>query len=86
MTLCPTDPGSLPFVATLFDELLPHFSSRLFNVGCDETQVGEGRSKAECEKRGAGRVYLDFLLGIYREVKVRGSTMMFWGDIIMKHP
>ena len=86
MTLCATDPASLTFVASLFDELLPHFSSRLFNVGCDETQVGEGRSKAACEQRGAGRVYLDFLLGIYREVKARGYTMQFWGDIIMKHP
>ena len=48
-TLCPTDPASLAFVSSLYDELLPHFSSSLFNVGCDETQVGEGRSKAECE-------------------------------------
>jgi len=86
MTLCAADPASLPFVAGLFDELLPHFSTRLLNVGCDETQVGQGRSKAESERRGAGRVYLDFLLSIYREVKKRGFTMMFWGDIIMKHP
>lgn len=86
MTLCATDPGSLSFVAGLFDELLPHFSSRLFNVGCDETQVGQGRSKAESERLGAGRVYLNFLLSIYREVTKRGFTMMFWGDIIMKHP
>ena len=85
-TLCPTDPASLEFISGLYDELLPHFSSGLLNVGCDETQVGEGRSKAECERRGAGRVYLDFLLGIYREVSKRGHTMQFWGDIIMKYP
>ncbi len=86
MTLCATDPASLTFVASLFDELLPHFTSPLFNVGCDETQVGRGRSKEECKRRGEGRVYLDFLLSIYREVKARGRTMQFWGDIIMKYP
>ncbi len=86
-SLCPGDPGSLELVRSLYDELLPHFTSRMFNVGCDETfDVGQGRSKAECEKLGAGRVYLDFLLKIHREVKARGHTMQFWGDIIVQHP
>jgi len=86
-SLCPIDPGSLKLVGSLYDELLPHFSSRMFNVGCDETfDVGQGRSKAECEKLGAGRVYLDFLLKIYHEVKARGHTMQFWGDIIVQQP
>ena len=34
--LCPTDPRSIAFVASLYDELLPNFSSKLFNVGCEE--------------------------------------------------
>jgi len=86
-SLCPLDPGSLELVRSLYDELLPHFSSRMFNVGCDETfDLGQGRSKDECEKRGTGRVYLDFLLKIYREVKARDHTMQFWGDIIVQQP
>ncbi|MFC1975210.1 glycoside hydrolase family 20 zincin-like fold domain-containing protein [Chloroflexota bacterium] len=86
-TLCPGDPGSLELVRSMFDELLPHFSSSQFNVGCDETvDLGQGRSKDLVAERGAGRVYLDFLLQIYREVKARGRTMQFWGDIIMAHP
>jgi hypothetical protein len=86
-SLCPLDPGSIALVRDLFDELLPHFSSRQINVGCDETfDVGLGRSKEAVEKEGAGRVYLDFLLKIYREAKARGRTMQFWGDIIMEHP
>ncbi len=85
-SLCPIDPGSLDLVRSLYDELLPHFTSRQINVGCDETfDLGQGRSKAECQ-RGAGRVYLDFLLKIYQEVKARGHTMQFWGDIIVQHP
>jgi hypothetical protein len=86
-TLCPGDPGSLLLIADLFDELLPHFSSPLFNVGCDETwDLGQGRSRAKCEARGAERVYLDFLLKIYHLAKERGRTMMFWGDIILHRP
>ncbi len=72
---------------SLYDELLPHFFSRMFNVGCDETvDLGQGRSKAAVETQGIGRVYLDFLLQIYQEVTARGHTMQFWGDIIMEHP
>jgi hypothetical protein len=59
----------------------------MFNVGCDETwDLGQGRSKDECAARGAGRVYLDFLLKIHREVTDRGRQMQFWGDIILQHP
>lgn len=86
-SLCPGDPGSLELVRSLFDELLPHFSSRQLNVGCDETfDLGQGRSKEECEERGTERVYLDYLLRVYDEVTKRGHTMQFWGDIIVQKP
>ena len=86
-SLSPADPGSLALVSGLYDELLPHFSSRQFNVGCDETfDLGLGRSKALVAEQGAGRVYLDFLLEIYQQVKARGYTMQFWGDIIRDYP
>ncbi|MCX6343730.1 MAG: family 20 glycosylhydrolase [Armatimonadetes bacterium] len=85
--LCPIDEKSVPFLAGLYDELLPHFSSKPFNVGLDETiDLGYGRSKSICEELGTGRVYLDFLLKVYTLTKERGRKMMFWGDIIMKHP
>lgn len=86
-SLCPLDPGSLELVCSLYDELLPHFTNRMINVGCDETwDLGQGRSKEECERRGVGRVYLDFILRIYQAVKARRHTMQFWGDIIIQHP
>jgi hypothetical protein len=85
--LCATDPASLTFVEELWDQLLPHFSSRLVNVGCDETfDLGLGRSKAECEKRGKGRVYLDYLRALDQRVRARGRRMQFWGDIVLQHP
>jgi hexosaminidase len=68
-TLAPNHPGTLPFLRGLYDELLPNFSSRFFNVGCDETwDLGRGQSKKLCEAKGKGRVYLDFLKKIHREV------------------
>ncbi|MGA9452619.1 MAG: family 20 glycosylhydrolase [Verrucomicrobiia bacterium] len=86
-TLAPNHPGTLPFLRGLCDELLPNFSSQFFNVGCDETwDLGRGQSKKLCARRGKGRVYLDFLKSIHREVSRRGRGMMFWGDIILKYP
>ena len=86
-TLAPNHPGTLPFLRGLYEELLPNFSSEFFNVGCDETwDLGKGQSKKLCATKGRGRVYLDFLKKIHLEVSACGKTMMFWGDIILKHP
>jgi hypothetical protein len=86
-TLAPNHPGALPFLRGLYDELLPNFSSALFNIGGDETwDLGKGRSKKLCAAKGKGRVYLEFLKKIHREVSRRDRRMMFWGDIILKHP
>jgi len=85
-TLQPND-ASLALLRDLYDQLLPNFKSRNFNVGCDETfELGRGASKDICEKNGRLRVYLDFLLRIADDVKSRGYTMQFWGDIIHEAP
>ncbi len=44
------------------------------------------KAKNFATTKGKGRVYLDFLKKIHREVSGRGKTMMFWGDIILKYP
>jgi hexosaminidase len=81
------DEESLAFLDSLYHEYLPNFSSRMFNVGCDETwELGQGWSKALCEERGKTRVYLDFLLKIHQLVIAHDRQMMFWGDIILHEP
>ena len=86
-SLAPTNPESLALVRGMLDELLPHFTSRTVNIGCDETfDVGHGQSKAAVEEKGEGRVYLDYLLKLYAEVSRRGFRTQFWGDIINDHP
>lgn len=86
-TLNPQDPGSINLIESIYDDLLPFFTLEQFNVGCDETfELGKGKSKELCDKIGAGQVYLDYLLKVYRLVNDREKTMMFWGDIINNYP
>jgi hypothetical protein len=86
-SLCPTDPGALELLADLYDQLLPCFTSRLFNVGCDETlDLGRCRSAAACAERGREEVYVDFLRQVHRLVAERGRRMQIWGDIILERP
>ncbi len=85
--LCATDPKSLVFLESLYDELLPHFSSSRFNVGLDEpVDLGLDRSKALCAERGAQRVYLDFVRAIAERVRAHGLRMEMWADIVVKEP
>lgn len=83
----PTIPGTKNLMSELFAELLPNFTSRYFNINCDETEaLGSGQSKEIVKQQGVGRVYLDYLLQLKSEVEKYGRTIQFWGDIILKHP
>jgi hexosaminidase len=86
-SLCPTDPETLKFLSGLYTELLPNFSSPFFNVGCDETfDIGQGRSKADCDRIGIHRVYLNFIREVHHLVQANQKQMMFWGDVILHQP
>ena len=81
------DRQSLEFIDSLYEEFLPNFTSRLFNIGCDETwELGKGRSKQRCEKESTEKVYFDFLVDLSSLVNKHQHQMMFWGDIILKQP
>ncbi|OKP94552.1 family 20 glycosylhydrolase [Paenibacillus sp. P32E] len=81
------DPEVLELLGTMYDDLLPYFTSKQFNVGCDETyELGLGKSKASAGAAGKGQLYLSFLQKIHKLVLERGKTMQFWGDIIIQHP
>ena len=89
--ICPTDPKSLKFIRDLYDQLLPNFRSRLFNVGCDEVMElmsdGKGRSWDVVSKTSEVAVWLDFFRKLCAEAEKRGRTAMFWDDMIVrKHP
>lgn len=78
---------SIELLNELFDEYLPNFSSRKFNIGCDETwELGQGWSKKRCASKGTTQVYLDFLGQIHKLVLQRNHETMFWGDIVLRQP
>ena len=84
--LSPTS-ESLDFARALLEELMPHFSSRRVNIGCDETfELGRGRSKARVDDLGRGRVYLEFLQELLKVVHASGREALFWGDVLRSHP
>jgi hexosaminidase len=85
--LNPQDPRSLELLQDLYGQLLPNYRAALFNVGCDEVfGLSSGRCAAAVQEKGEGRVYLDFLLKIFRLVEKHGCRPAFWGDIILKYP
>jgi hexosaminidase len=85
--LCPTDPRSILLAKDLIHQMVSCFRSRQVNVGCDETiDLGYGRSKEAVEKRGRGRVYLEYLKEIYGICTSENRIMQFWADILLKYP
>lgn len=86
-SLDPTNPKSLELMQELYAELLPNFSSKFFNIGCDETvELGLGKSAPVCNKESKGKVYLDYLIKLNSEANKHGKQTQFWGDIITNHP
>lgn len=86
-TLNPGSEEVLPFISDLYDELLPCFTSSMLNIGGDETfDLGQGKSEARCKEIGVGKVYVEFIKKLEKEVNSRGKKMQFWGDIILNHP
>ena len=85
-TLKPNE-ASIDFVTELHEELLPNFSSKRFNIGCDETwELGLGWSRSLAEKKGKRNVYLEHLIAITESVINQGIQPQFWGDIILEQP
>ena len=86
-TLSPANPAIYPFLESLFDEFLPCFTSKRFNVCCDETwDLGLGQSYELCQEKGKGVVYLGHILRLRELAAKHGRTIQFWGDIIRKYP
>ena len=80
-------PEAERFIARLYDEYLPNFTSGSLNIGCDETfELGHGRSKKICDKIGMPQLYFDFLSTLIRLAGERGRKVMMWGDMLGQHP
>lgn len=86
-SLCPTDPRSIELVDDLISQQLACVSSRLINIGCDETyDVGQGRSSEAVRRLGRALVYGRFVGQVCQRALARGARPMFWADIALEHP
>lgn len=86
-TLNPLHPGSLKLISELYQELLPHFSSQLFNVNADEAfDLGLGASRQAITEQGKAAVYFEYLDKLNELVQSQGRRMLYWGDFYWEHP
>lgn len=87
-TLNPFLPESLELIDKIYEGLLPAFSSRILNIGMDEPhELGMNETKEECDKRGVGNVYTEYLNKVISLASEKyGMTPMFFDDIVFKHP
>lgn len=75
---------SADFMGELYREFLPNFSSEKFNVGGDEPwELGQGRSRALCEKIGRRAAYVGQMIRLKKRAEACGKKIMFWGDVLL---
>lgn len=86
-TIDVTNPDSLKLIQSMLAEFMELFQSRKFNLCADETfDLGTGRSKAEAEKLGKSRLYINYVKELAEFIVARGRRPMFWGDVIVGFP
>jgi len=85
-TISPAHPQTYYFLESLFDELLPLFSSDLFNVCCDEPwSLGKGQSYELCKENGTDMVFLEHILKLKKIAEKYGKRIMCWADVILHY-
>ncbi len=86
-TMDASNPQSVEFVKSLYDDFLPYTKSKYFNMNFDEPfELGHGKSKELVLQKGLGEVFVDYFLKLYDHVKKYDKTPMIWGDVLLKHP
>jgi len=86
-TLNPLDKASVQHVLQMISELAVVSKGSYFHVNMDEPfELGQGKSKEECEKTSKAKVYLDFQNQIFTWLKEHKLTPLFWADVLIHHP
>ncbi|MEQ8822734.1 MAG: glycoside hydrolase family 20 zincin-like fold domain-containing protein [Sumerlaeia bacterium] len=81
------DRRALALLGRMHDEYIPLFDSEFVNFSADETYaLGKGKNAEEAERIGVGNLYLEHIDWLNEQAKRYGRRMMFWGDIVLKHP
>lgn len=85
--LSPVEKGTYKLLKELYEEILPLFPSKFFNVCCDETVgLGEGKSKKKAKKIGKGGLFLQHILWLYDLLSKYNKKLLLWGDMLLEFP
>lgn len=83
LTIDPCNPASFELIASMLDEYMALFRTKLFNICSDETfDLGKGRNQGKSEQE----LYMPFVKKLCEHVAATGRTPMFWGDIVLRFP
>jgi hexosaminidase len=78
---------AIEFSKSLILEYMSLFSSKKFNICCDETfDLASEKSKSLAEEKGRDNLYIDYVAELCSFLIEKGITPMFWGDIVYKQP
>lgn len=78
-TIDVSNPESIELIKSLIDQFMPCFTSKYFNICCDETfDLGKGKNQG----KDPAVLYTDFVKQIVEYVRSKGKTPMMWGDVI----
>ena len=84
-SLCTTSQDALNLIDDMFSEYLPLFESQWVNICFDEPyDIGKGKS-APLGKDGSV-LYVEFLNKVHDLAAKYGKKIMFFGDVIVRHP
>lgn len=86
-TLDPMDPETSSFVQSLFDDLLPNFTSEHVNINLDEPyELGHGKSLQLAQEVGLPRIYMEYLGKVLEMIHRHGKKAYMWGDVLFHYP
>lgn len=86
-TLNVSNPGTMDFIKGLISEYRALFTSKKFNICCDETyDLGKCRSKALADEKGEQELYVEHVSELCQWLLDQGVTPQFWGDIMWRAP
>ena len=85
--LSPAKEESYRFLKDVFSEVAPAYSSKLFNINCDEVSgLGDGPSQELVKELGVGGVYARHINRVVELLHAYDKTPMMWGDIALDYP
>ena len=87
LTIDLNNPESQELLKNMYNDFLPLFSSRYCNVCSDETyDLAKGKNAELADRTRPGQLYLKHIKFLRKLCMDHGKRMMFWGDVIKKHP